>query len=266
MIVGPQSVGYYRFYMKYFSQDGFCPICQADVTFEAEHEKDIPLQWQPNWFRASLKCPVCKSPPRERALAHFLEKLRPNWRDLTIHESSPGGWALSAKLREQCQSYIPTHYDPNLPFGTMAPAGWRNENLESQTFEDECFDIVVTQDVFEHLFNPGLAAREIARTLRPGGLCLMTVPVVNPYGETQRRAKIEDGEIVHILPEQYHGNPIGNGKSLVTVDWSYGIGAFLTQESGMPYSVIIMDDMRYGVRDSANTILAGVKTTTPILD
>jgi ubiquinone/menaquinone biosynthesis C-methylase UbiE len=46
---------------------------------------------------------------------------------------------------------------------------------EAQSFPAESFDIVVTQDVFENLFAPDRAIKEIARTLRPGGAHIMTV-------------------------------------------------------------------------------------------
>ncbi len=75
-------------------------------------------------------------------------------------------------VRAGCKDYLPTQYSTTIPFGSLHPTGWRSEDIEKQTFADESFDIVITQDVFEHLFHPGAAAREIARTLRPGGLCL----------------------------------------------------------------------------------------------
>ncbi|MGH8487345.1 MAG: class I SAM-dependent methyltransferase [Gammaproteobacteria bacterium] len=68
-----------------------------------------------------------------------------------------------------------SQFDPNIPSGdlveapTMPCEKYRCENLEEQTFHDEFFDLVITQDVFEHVFHPDLAIREIARTLRPGG-------------------------------------------------------------------------------------------------
>lgn len=249
-----------------YSMQGFCPICDAEVNFNAVSEKVLAQKWWPGWFRIALKCEKCKSPPRERAIAHMLTKLRPNWRELAIHESSPGGWAFSYKLRREAPGYVASQYDPTFPFGQMHSSGrWRNEDLEAQTFADETFDVVVTQDVFEHLFNPGRAAREICRTLKPGGLCLMTVPVVRPWGTTQRRASLKDGQVVHHLPEQYHGNPVGDGKSLVTVDWSYGIGAYLTAKSGVPFSVLVLDDMTMGIRDPYNTLLVATKEPLPDL-
>jgi SAM-dependent methyltransferase len=40
------------------------------------------------------------------------------------------------------------------------------------TIPDESFDIVMSSDVFEHLGRPWLAAAEIARILKPGGLAI----------------------------------------------------------------------------------------------
>lgn len=43
-------------------------------------------------------------------------------------------------------------------------------------FDDLSFDVVVCLEVLEHLFQPQLAAQEILRVLRPGGVLIATVP------------------------------------------------------------------------------------------
>ena len=43
------------------------------------------------------------------------------------------------------------------------------EDLENMTFEDETVDLITTQDVFEHLFDPQRSFSEVARTLKPEG-------------------------------------------------------------------------------------------------
>lgn len=48
-------------------------------------------------------------------------------------------------------------------------------------FSDSSFDVVVCLEVLEHLFDPQLAAREIARVLRAGGILLATVPNVSHW-------------------------------------------------------------------------------------
>ena len=48
-------------------------------------------------------------------------------------------------------------------------------------FRDELFDFVLTIAVFEHLQYPAVAAQEMARVLRPGGLVLGTVAFLEPF-------------------------------------------------------------------------------------
>jgi SAM-dependent methyltransferase len=48
-------------------------------------------------------------------------------------------------------------------------------------FRDECFDIVLSEAVFEHLVDPRAAAQEIGRVLRPGGYCIGYVAFLEPY-------------------------------------------------------------------------------------
>lgn len=249
-----------------YEVSGYCPICEDDVTFSARGDEEVEKEKMPVWLRGALKCPACSSVPRERAFARILKRMKPNWREVAIHESSPVMRGMSVKLKRECPGYVVSQYSTDFPFGEKHPtAGWRNENLEAQTFADETFDVVASLDVFEHLFHPGRAAREIARTLKPGGLCIMTVPVVRPWKDIVRRAALIDGEIVHLLPESYHGNPVGDGRALVTIDWSYGVGAYLTKHSGLPFAVHVIDDMSMGIRDPFNVVLTAVKSPLPDL-
>jgi len=60
----------------------------------------------------------------------------------------------------------------------------RNKNAEffydgkRFPFESESFESVVTNQVFEHVFNPGAFLSEINRVLKPGGALLISVPFV----------------------------------------------------------------------------------------
>lgn len=156
---------------------------------------------------------------------HVIQTRYPNWRELRIHESSPGHRGASVKLREQCKHYTATQYDPDLGFGKTHPTkGYRSEDLEKQTFADEEFDLVITQDVMEHIFETEAAFREIHRTLKPGGAHIFTTPLVNQDKPSQRRAERKpDGSIVHLFPPDYHGNPMSAEGSLVTWHWGRDI-------------------------------------------
>src|SRR5207249_343731 len=50
-------------------------------------------------------------------------------------------------------------------------------------FADGSFDTVLSTQVWEHVEDPGMAAREAFRVLRPGGHLVVTVPFVYPTHE-----------------------------------------------------------------------------------
>ena len=69
-----------------YDRAGFCPICAADVRFQATQA----------WYRDFLRCSGCGSIPRERALALVLERRFPGWRGLAIQVSSAAARGMSA--------------------------------------------------------------------------------------------------------------------------------------------------------------------------
>ena len=132
---------------------GYCSICDKKVYFKIHG----------TWLRDEYKCNCCGSIPRWRALMQVIAELYPDWRSRIIHESSPGG-PLSEKLARECKDYVGTHYFQGEKVGSTV-SGILCEDITRQTFSDETFDVVVTSDVFEHVFNAERGFREITRTL-----------------------------------------------------------------------------------------------------
>ncbi|MDO8379265.1 class I SAM-dependent methyltransferase [Phenylobacterium sp.] len=230
--------------------DGVCPVCEQQATFTAKDE----------WLRDHFLCGNCGSQPRERALMKVLADLRPDWRSLAIHESSPGT-AASRRLAAEAPGYVSSHYGPDVPLGAAHPQwGWRCEDLENQTFPDKSFDLVVTQDVFEHLFAPDRAIAEVGRTLKPGGFHICTVPIVNKAAPSVRRARRDrQGKVEHLMEPVYHANPIDVQGSLVTVDWGYDIADYLDEASGLSTTIWTLDDMSRGIRAEYIEVLVSRK-------
>ncbi|WP_297511643.1 methyltransferase domain-containing protein [uncultured Caulobacter sp.] len=229
---------------------GLCPICEAESRFVARDP----------WFRDHLLCVQCGSLPRERALMATLHRFYPHWRELRIHESSPAPRGASLKLRRECPGYIGSHYEPSIPFGEVHPEhGLRSEDLERQTFADERFDLVITQDVFEHLFRPDLAAAEIARTLAVGGAHVFTAPMPLQGPSVRRARRGEDGEIEHLDVPVYHGNPIDDSGSLVTIDYGLDMVPWLDGCSGLTTTIVMIDDLSQGIRAELNEVLVSRK-------
>ena len=236
-----------------FENEGFCPICERNVRFAAAN----------HWFRDSYICTSCGSVPRERALMSVITHYYPNWADLVIHETSPINRGASLRLKKECKNYIPSQFFPDRELGSEIH-GVRCENLEQMTFDDETIDLHISQDVMEHVFSPTRAFREIARTLKPGGAHIFTVPIVNKSKPTRIRARrAETGEVNHLLPPSYHGNPIDDSGSLVTLDWGYDICRHIFRACGLFTHLIKIDDITKGIRAELIEVLV---TTKPGVD
>lgn len=222
-----------------YTYEGFCPICENKVTFQSAHA----------WFRDHLLCPSCPnhSIPRERALMLVLRQEFPNWKDLSIHESSPVARGASVMISRQAASYVATQYYPHVALGIMLD-GFRNENLENQTFTDESFDVVISLDVMEHVNQPDKVFREVKRTLRKQGAYIFTAPTYKEKTESERRALYkEDGTIEFIASPEYHGNPISDQGSLVTFHYGYDLPQLIHDWSGLDVKVVRFCDAYHGI-------------------
>lgn len=233
----------------HFEHPGRCPICETEVTFTARRA----------WFRDHLKCPRCHSIPRERALMHVVDTFYPHWRELRIHEMAPIGRGASVKLGE-ATGYEASQYFPSLPLGERTPPGWTNQDAEHLTYADDTFDLVVTQDVFEHIFDIDAAFLEIGRTLRPGGAHVFTTPLVNKAQPTECRAsRAGDGTVRHHAEPEYHGNPVDPDGSLVTWHFGFDLAARVTERAGMPTVIFCHDRIDLGIRAEYIEVLMSLK-------
>ncbi|HYC02710.1 MAG TPA: methyltransferase domain-containing protein [Azospirillaceae bacterium] len=90
------------------------------------------------------------------------------------------------------------------------------EDATRLSFADGSFDVALTNDVLEHIPDLALGIKELARVLRPGGLLLASFPFAFGHHETEIRAELKDGALVHHAEPEYHGNPLDPaGGSLV---------------------------------------------------
>lgn len=224
---------------NYAEWTGFCPICKQHTRYVANG----------SWFREYLICEKCHngSAPRERALMKVIEQLVPNWRGLSVHESSPAPRGASVVLARECKNYTPSQLFAGRRPGEMV-GGVVCQNLEKQSFADETFDLVVTQDVFEHVFHPDQAHREIWRTLKPGGYHIHTAPIYKEIMETRIVATISNGVVAHLEEKpEYHGNPVDPNGSLVTVRYGYDVADKIAEWAPFDVEVRRFNDKTSGI-------------------
>jgi SAM-dependent methyltransferase len=222
---------------------GWCPICEEDVRFTARNP----------WLRDHLRCSGCErryrgSLPRERALALALAMAVPGYRSMAIHELSPVWRGISLKLRQTCPGYSHSYCFPDRLAGTALPDGGVNQDVHSLTFEDRTFDLVVSLDVLEHVADPRRAITEIARTLKPRGRHVFTVPTYAGVIESEQRARItQDGRVEDLYPPEFHGDPISEQGTRVFSHFGYRFASDIARWAGGSVVVLRFADPRHGV-------------------
>jgi SAM-dependent methyltransferase len=190
-----------------FTVQGYCVAC-AKVR-----PLTVDLNWgngvTPNW-RERLQC-VCGLNNRIRASLHFLDSLLSETAETPVAiYATEQVTTLYGELVKRYPNTIGSEFlRDETPKGGTNPAGIRHEDVTDLTFADESFDAVVSFDVLEHVPDFRKALEEMARVLRPGGTLLASFPFDTSKAQTEIRAEIQpDGEIVHHLPPEYHGDPV----------------------------------------------------------
>lgn len=223
---------------------GWCPICVRRSVFAQIGEN----------LREDVLCIRCRSSPRARAMLLALDRLSPSWRNLDVYEAGPSG-RFSSYLAQECHRVTASFYLPSVPWG-QSYDGMRSEDLENLTFDDASFDVVVTQDVLEHVLRPTVALAEIARVLRPNGLHLFTVPY-SPQNPTAARAQPgQDGEILLLAPAHYHGDPLDPAGVLVITDWGLDLPDLVEEASGLRTEVLTLCDVAVGIPDPVTVFIS----------
>ena len=123
----------------------------------------------------------------------------------------------------------------------------RNENLETQTFADRSFDLVITIDVLSYANDPEKSVKRIARTLDVGGAYLFTVPTYKGKLSSERRAAYKpDGTIEYMKPaEHHHSHP--NAGGLVTFHYGYDLPQLVSKWTGLCVEVTRFEDAHHGI-------------------
>lgn len=167
--------------------------------------------WLPGFgflYREALSCSRTALNARMRAAVQFLQECLETSPDDAVYMTEMVTPSF-AFMRGRYPLIQGSEYLPGVPYGSFVD-GVRCEDLQALTFEDESFDLILSFDVLEHVPEYKIAIHEMARTLKPGGRLVLTAPILAETPVNQVRAVIKDGgEIEHLLPPEYHGNPLG---------------------------------------------------------
>lgn len=195
-----------------FRVPGHCAVCNRPVGFQVDHEYAFETAdgtKQPNW-REQLCCPGCGLNNRMRAAIQILmEQAQPDRGDTlyVTEQTTP----LFAALKRLFPNTVGSEFlGDRTPLGTTDVNGVRNEDITRLTFPDAAFDHILSFDVLEHVPDYMAGLRECWRCLKPGGTLLFSVPFRHAQDTLVRARLTADGAVEHLLPPEYHGNPISD--------------------------------------------------------
>jgi SAM-dependent methyltransferase len=195
----------------------WCAVCAAEMPMDVSwmHASVTDTgSVVPAWTETNF-CPGCGLNSRMRAVyALVTEELRmpPTARVYAAEQITRGFVAYRARFPNLVGSeYLGSQHRP----GEMVMRDdvlVRHEDHTKLSFATGSFDLVIAQDVFEHIPDYRAAFRESRRVLAADGCLAFSVPFFSGQYKTEVRARVApDGTLEHLLPEEWHGNPLGGG-------------------------------------------------------
>ncbi len=191
-----------------FLTDAFCIACGRQRRFRT----DAPVQGPGasgviNW-REGVICQDCGLNSRMRASVHLalcVLGIHSHCRVYVTEQIT----ALYRWIKLRFPEAMGSEYlrDGTQP-GRTNRYGVRHEDLTALSFADDSFDFLISLEVMEHIPNYREAFLECARVLRPGGKMLLSVPFHPGVGHIERARVRGDGTIEHLLPPEFHGDPL----------------------------------------------------------
>lgn len=192
------------------SRAAHCPVCGFHTLFRSYAPIDTPCK------RNDFICQECGSIGRNRHVAiAVLEEFRDRAevRSLVDFAEIFDGDIYITCVKEAVYESLKgsrrvtsSEFIDGVPSGEVVN-GILCQDLQATTFPDASFDLVITEDVLEHVPEPRKAFAEIRRILKPGGVHIGTIPVSWDKAESFTRAELVGGVVVHLVEPEYHGDP-----------------------------------------------------------
>lgn len=83
-----------------------------------------------------------------------------------------------------------------------------HQDLMKLQYEENVFDLIISNDVFEHVPDLDAALVECFRVLQPGGFLISTFPFLENRLVGQKKAHLQDGVVIYLAEPEFHGNPM----------------------------------------------------------
>jgi len=177
-----------------------CPVCAGRLHIRLARDE------------VGIRCLACAATPITQSIVGVIPAELPSLASASVYELSSRG-ALVDWLTGRCAALTTSEYLPGVEPGAFSE-GVRCEDVQRLTFADESFDLCTSTEVFEHVLDDRAGFAEVRRVLKPGGRFIFTVPFCG-LATTLERVAMRDGERVHLLEPEYHGDPYAPTRSVL---------------------------------------------------
>jgi SAM-dependent methyltransferase len=237
LLAGSHETGAMKGPERTLRYEGRCTVCGNSTEFKKNGDN----------LRETFTCSYCGSISRNRHLAKVLcqriggEETRSlaewitRFPSRSIYEPQTSG-AIHSVLH-RLEGYVCSEFFPDVKPGS-SKEGIRCEDLQCVSFPDRSFDMVITQDVLEHVRDPWIAFKEVHRVLKFQGYHVFTIPYHKGL-KTVKRIQPEGDRDVYLLPKAHHGDGIRDG--LVYTDFGDDIVDVLN-EIGFMTDIVVSND------------------------
>lgn len=193
---------------------GYCKVCDKKSEFTIDKNYGYIMKYM---FRESVVCNQCNLNNRQRYMMYKLS----DYSDKKIY------------MYEQVTHFFNT---ASQKFNNLIGSEYISDDIKSGeiidnimhqdalnlSFTDNSFDIIVSNDVFEHIPDIKKALKEAYRVLKNNGKLLVSIPFNELEYSTNIRAKFdENNHLIYIETPEYHGNPMSDEGSLVFYDYGW---------------------------------------------
>lgn len=252
-----------------FTVEGLCRPCNKSTLFTVDFQSGslkTEDQWTPNW-RERVVCPFCGMNNRQRLIAALVQdhvlKCAENKLNIYLmeHITPISLWIQKNILSHEITTseYLGKKYQSGQIIN-----GVRHEDLMRLSFSDHAFDLIISNDVFEHVPQPTQAFRECARILAPGGTMIATFPFHTDNEVSIVRAQPNGEKTVHYLEPVYHGNPLFREGSLVYTDFGWDILKTFEKSGFSDVHVSIYASEEFGHYGDDQIIFEAKKSLDPL--
>jgi len=221
-----------------------CPACNGVRPFVRLSRNEV-----------AVRCLACRASSVTLSLIAVLRQRLPALAGQPVFEMSSRG-ALHRWLQRQHCALTSSEY-----FAGVASGEYRDgvlcQDVQALSFADASFALCTSTDVFEHVTDDRKGFAHVARVLRRGGLFVFTVPLYDAAATEERVRFAVDGTIEHLLPPEYHGDPVGaSGRILALRNYGRDIVDRLVA-AGFASAEVVMPAQRW--LGSARPVVVAIK-------